>query len=67
MLPTSGVFSRLVTHEIRCNREEPRALILNRCLPERADEGFLSDFFRPVPVAEPPRQISHQRGVVGPE
>src|SRR3954467_4310725 len=64
MLSTATVLSRFVTHQIRRHRKKPRALVLNRSLSKCTHEGLLRYFLRPVAISQPPRQISHQRGVV---
>ncbi len=65
MAPSSRVLPCFVSHEIRRDSEQPRSLIGDVLLSQRTDERLLRDFFGPVPVPKAPRQVSHQRGVVG--
>src|SRR6476646_10848009 len=67
MPSSSGIFSRFVAHEIGCYRKQPRPLVHYRLLPQRANERLLRNLFRPVAVAEPAGEVSHQLFVVGAE
>ena len=65
--PPTCILSRFVSHEIRRNCKQPCPFVRERLLPQRAQECLLRHLFRPIAVAEPPRQVSHERGVVGSE
>src|SRR5437868_15089860 len=67
MSAPAAVLSRFVSHQIRRHREKPGSLVLNRSLSQSANEGLLGDLLGPVAISQTPRQISHQRGVVGSE
>src|SRR4051812_6322221 len=64
MTPPPRVPSRLVAHEIRRHREEPRPFAHDLLLSEGAHERLLGDFLRPVAIAEPPNEIADQRLVI---
>src|SRR5581483_1068515 len=65
--PAPNVPPRFVAHEIRRDREQPGALVRERRLPQRADERLLRDLLRPIPIAQAPREIPHERHVIGSE
>jgi hypothetical protein len=64
VLPLPDRLACFVAHQVGRHREEPRSLVPDGVLPERAHERFLRHFFSPVPVAEPPREIAHESLVV---
>src|SRR5688500_5777543 len=57
MTPTSSILARFVAHEVRGDREQPRALVVDAILAESAQERLLRNLFRPVAVAKPAREI----------
>src|SRR2546423_14776290 len=67
MLSPSHVLPRFVSYEIRRHCEQPGPLVLYRSLSQCAHERLLCNFFSPVAISQTPRQVSHQRGVVGSE
>src|SRR5688572_25360393 len=67
MASSSRIFSSFVSDKVGGHSEQPCSLVGDSLLPERADERLLRDLLCPVSVAEPPRQIPDQRGVVCPE
>src|SRR5689334_19575096 len=62
--PPPRVLSRLVSYEIRRDREEPRPFAHDLLLPQRAHERLLGDFLRPVAIAQPPNEIADERLVI---
>src|SRR5439155_24378389 len=67
LLSASHVLPRLIPHEIRRHRKQPGSLVLYRSLPQGTHDRLLRNSLGPVAISQPPRQISHQRGVVSSE
>src|SRR4051794_28928570 len=65
MLATPRVFPRLITHQIRGHRKEPRAFTLDRTVAECAQKRLLRHFLRPIPITQSSRQIAHERRMIG--
>jgi hypothetical protein len=65
MTATARILSCFVSHEIGCDSEKPGSLVHDVVLPERTDERLLCYLFSPVAITQTPRQVAHQRGVVG--
>jgi hypothetical protein len=67
MSSLAGSLSSFVTHEIGRNCKQPCSFVRERLLPQRAQERLLRHLFRPIAVAQSPRQVSHERSVIGAE
>jgi hypothetical protein len=52
-------------NEVGCHRKEPRAFTGQRVLAEGAQEHLLRDLVGPVAITQPPRQVPHERCVIG--
>src|SRR4051812_39844378 len=61
MPAAARVLLRLVAHEVRRHREQPRSLTHDVTLSRRSEKGFLRDLLGPVAVAQSPRQIADER------
>src|SRR5262249_43946353 len=61
---TTNVLSSFVSHEIRCDGEQPRPFTHDGLLSDRAEKRLLRYLLRPIAVPQPPREIAHERLVV---
>jgi hypothetical protein len=64
MTPPARVLSGFVSHEVRRHGKQPRAFVVQGRLSKRPRERLLRDILRPIPIAEPAREISDEWIVV---